>query len=431
MKSKLLLLTIVSALFVEAFAIDIVEPVTGYYGRGSNSSFTFSVQINDIDDADDPITQDESVSEDEAKIFIKRRLKLEVANDPVPFDEFGVDNMYVKIISASADVVSKRSNEEVEISAEFEVVFKTVEDFADYQDNGEVDFNVCILGWDGSKATTSCDDDVDGTAEQSFEVVNDKPTQVKLTPTFRSLKASWVVESKPTFTGATPEGKYSATGVNLILIKADGSVSGLPAKNFTGNDPEDDTDASDCSISYTSQTQYSCISCPANTYLDIKAIKQLDAYKDNIIQIREATISESSTTFNKNIDVDSQYLFFASYEPDAVQNSSCYQAQAINNPSMMQLYNPDKNIKLDRECFVATAAYGTDMAQEIEHLRWFRDHVLVNYAVGRHFIVWYYQYGPHMARFIQDKPLLRFGVRLTLKPIVLGAEVLRAWLNSN
>ena len=52
-------------------------------------------------------------------------------------------------------------------------------------------------------------------------------------------------------------------------------------------------------------------------------------------------------------------------------------------------------------CFVATACFGSD-AQETIALRHWRDSVLINYALGRNFISWYYNNGERLV-FIANK----------------------------
>lgn len=73
-------------------------------------------------------------------------------------------------------------------------------------------------------------------------------------------------------------------------------------------------------------------------------------------------------------------------------------------------------------CFIATAAFGTPMAPEVNTLRAYRDHVLLQSAAGRTFVENYYRYSPPVARFIEDKPALRWLVRQLLKPIIRYAK---------
>jgi hypothetical protein len=70
-------------------------------------------------------------------------------------------------------------------------------------------------------------------------------------------------------------------------------------------------------------------------------------------------------------------------------------------------------------CFIATAAYGTEAAEEIDVLRAFRDEVLLESAVGSQLVEWYYQTSPPVADFISENDVLRTLVReLVIDPMV-------------
>jgi len=62
-------------------------------------------------------------------------------------------------------------------------------------------------------------------------------------------------------------------------------------------------------------------------------------------------------------------------------------------------------------CFIATAAYGTDTAQEIDILREFRDEVLLSNSLGSKFVSFYYRTSPPIAEFIARHDVLRTIVR--------------------
>jgi hypothetical protein len=71
------------------------------------------------------------------------------------------------------------------------------------------------------------------------------------------------------------------------------------------------------------------------------------------------------------------------------------------------------------DCFVATAAYGTDTAEEINILREFRDVVLLASGLGAEFVSLYYEISPPIAEVIWQHDFLRTAVRLGfVDPIV-------------
>ncbi len=71
------------------------------------------------------------------------------------------------------------------------------------------------------------------------------------------------------------------------------------------------------------------------------------------------------------------------------------------------------------DCFIATAAYGSATAEEINVLRDFRDAVLLPNSLGARLVSFYYRTSPPIAGFISGYDLLRTAVRVGLvDPIV-------------
>jgi hypothetical protein len=75
-------------------------------------------------------------------------------------------------------------------------------------------------------------------------------------------------------------------------------------------------------------------------------------------------------------------------------------------------------------CFIATAAYGSYDAAPVRILRDFRDRLLLPNAPGRALVRWYYRTSPSAARYLEDHPLLKPLVRVTLEPVIAVAVVL-------
>jgi len=70
-------------------------------------------------------------------------------------------------------------------------------------------------------------------------------------------------------------------------------------------------------------------------------------------------------------------------------------------------------------CFIATAAYGTDTAEQLDILREFRDEVLLPNSLGARLVSLYYRTSPPLANFISQQEILRTAVRVGfIDPIV-------------
>ena len=74
-------------------------------------------------------------------------------------------------------------------------------------------------------------------------------------------------------------------------------------------------------------------------------------------------------------------------------------------------------------CFIATAAYGSPTAEQIDVLREFRDVVLLESTAGSQFVALYYKLSPPVADFISGSSFLRSFVRVLLvDPVVWMVE---------
>jgi nitrous oxidase accessory protein NosD len=92
---------------------------------------------------------------------------------------------------------------------------------------------------------------------------------------------------------------------------------------------------------------------------------------------------------------------------------------AATNITMNSDYSITANFKGFWECFIATAAYGTPTAKEIDILREFRDTVLLPNSLGVRFVSFYYKTSPPIANFISQHEVLRTVVRVGfVDPIV-------------
>lgn len=77
------------------------------------------------------------------------------------------------------------------------------------------------------------------------------------------------------------------------------------------------------------------------------------------------------------------------------------------------------------KCFVATAAYQDEHHPDVNYLRAFRDEALSKSAVGRSFIDWYWHTGPKLAKFVEDKPVIRYLAKFSIGMIVKAIKLIR------
>ena len=114
-----------------------------------------------------------------------------------------------------------------------------------------------------------------------------------------------------------------------------------------------------------------------------------------------------------------------------VQRTTTLQAPAETTHLRIRLlgtgWNDEAEVRFDEigfyvsgwGCFIATAAYGTETASQLDILRDFRDQVLLENALGSQLVAAYYKVSPPVAAFIAKNDLLRAIVReMLVDPVV-------------
>ncbi len=107
----------------------------------------------------------------------------------------------------------------------------------------------------------------------------------------------------------------------------------------------------------------------------------------------------------------------------------CNDNNPLANPAGLEIPYNDIDDDCDgdvdeTDCFIATAAFGSEMEGRIEVLRDFRDEVLMDLPAGRALVQAYYELSPPVAEFIARHGWLRALVRALLLPLVGAASLL-------
>ncbi len=119
---------------------------------------------------------------------------------------------------------------------------------------------------------------------------------------------------------------------------------------------------------------------------------QFDRWTGDVGTIGDIEFVATTITVNNNYSINAEFMAVGwSYIPEFMSPESC---------------------------FIATAAYGTPMAEEIQVLREFRDKYLVTNPVGCILVGLYYNFSPPIAEFITEHPSLKPIVRAGLLPAV-------------
>lgn len=86
---------------------------------------------------------------------------------------------------------------------------------------------------------------------------------------------------------------------------------------------------------------------------------------------------------------------------------------------------PSKVVGLldDKSCFIATAAFGSDMAPEVQSFRDFRNEYLLSNEYGTRLVKLYYKHSPFFANLISENETAKAAVRTALWPLLFFARM--------
>ena len=264
-----------------------------------------------------------------------------------------------------------------------------------------------------------------------FATVKDQVA--KLDPGKVILQEVYLINAQPTFDGSSPiAGSHKSLIVNwkvseavatlgpdttprvpsnvvVYVVHPDVASQSFPAKVFSGAAGTADADGFCQYAKPASTAAAGCITCAEKTYLNRTAIKELLGDKVTIVTGK----NDAGSAKLDGLDNDSPapYTVFMQYLPDGIGASQCIPGQPSANFTLTELNGEGDAEVVDFRCFVATAAYGSPMADELKYFRKFRSQVLLKSAVGRWFVHNYYEYSPPVADFIAGRPAVRDFVR--------------------
>ncbi|MBA3464245.1 MAG: hypothetical protein H0T46_30095 [Deltaproteobacteria bacterium] len=122
-----------------------------------------------------------------------------------------------------------------------------------------------------------------------------------------------------------------------------------------------------------------------------------------------------------------QTMTFDKLLPETTYSIGIQAYDNCGNTSPLAVVNVTTNARPVGEvdaCFVATAAYGTVLANDVEMLRRFRDLAMKHSVLGELAVETYYTFGPSFSGVVGESDLLRHTAREALKPIV---ERVKRW----
>jgi hypothetical protein len=130
-------------------------------------------------------------------------------------------------------------------------------------------------------------------------------------------------------------------------------------------------------------------------------------------------IDESITTYAiTGLDLEQYVYYFAvkAFDTEGLESewSDVVSSDGSTPPPTQPFPSPSSS---GNGCFIATAAYGSNMDWHVKILTKFRDKHLVTNPIGRSIVEGYYKFSPPVADYLHNHPLARAIVRYALIPI--------------
>ena len=90
--------------------------------------------------------------------------------------------------------------------------------------------------------------------------------------------------------------------------------------------------------------------------------------------------------------------------------------------------NPPSENENGGGCLIATAAYGSELAPQVQQLRELRDNTILQTESGNSFMTtfneFYYSFSPVIADLERENPIFKEGVKITLTPLLTSLSML-------
>ena len=257
------------------------------------------------------------------------------------------------------------------------------------------------------------------TISVSSAVVQDAPSGVGAKGTHKALVVNWTAPSNITW---TDNSQKSPTSITTLVIDKATTTTDVPAYIYSSSAVTDTTAADGtCVFDPEFEEGSSCINCSdANAYLNATKLESMESAGYFSKTLDTPSVAK---TLIPGLTNDKPYAVVMFYGPGGLNRSSCISATPQENHTYAEINGEDEATLLDPKCFIATAAYGSVLHKNLRPLRWFRDHVLLETALGRAFVQFYYEHGPKAAAVIAAHPVLAMITRgiLWIPVMIIGA----------
>ena len=132
-----------------------------------------------------------------------------------------------------------------------------------------------------------------------------------------------------------------------------------------------------------------------------------------------------------SVDREDMYLIIGNNDgtEPVIHNDVIVEENASDNPSYDEAVQQATEFKERGGCLIATTAFGSEMAPQVQFLREIRDNTVLKTESGTAFMTsfnqFYYSFSPTIADYERENPVFKEVVKLTLTPLLTSLTLLQ------
>ena len=174
----------------------------------------------------------------------------------------------------------------------------------------------------------------------------------------------------------------------------------------------------------------------ADQFLPLNSVIQVLIFSEQDLQVKSVNSNVIETLQNIG-DVQESGWFFTSKSGKKIDGRYLFGSESSVSTNdlafLIGAYSVDdikiKEVKEGGGCLIATAAFGSEMAPQVQFLRELRDNTVLQTESGTSFMAgfnqFYYSFSPAIADYERENPAFKEAVKLTLTPLLSSLTLLQ------
>ena len=174
----------------------------------------------------------------------------------------------------------------------------------------------------------------------------------------------------------------------------------------------------------------------ADKFLPLNSLIQVLIFSEQDLQVKSVN-SNVIETFQDLGDVQESGWFFASKSGKTIDGRYIFGSESSVSKNDLAFsigsYSGDdieiKEVEEGGGCLIATAAFGSELAPQVQFLREIRDNTVLQTESGSAFMTgfnqFYYLFSPAIADYERESPIFKESVKLTLTPLLTSLTLLQ------